>query len=189
MDKKQAAEQAEKVERLLEATDKKKAKPEDVAALGQCFKDCPDLWKAVDLAHNAALVAIKQEQALESTKAVMRANYEGQRRAFGYATASPLEKTLIDHAVLCWMRLQCIEQKYSNISTQSISLALADYWERRLSAAQRRYLRACETLARVRRLRLPALQVNIGQEQTNIAGSLAPGGGSAKAAPLKSTTF
>ena len=42
--------------------------------------------------------------------------------------------------------------------------------DRKLSAAQRRYLRACETLARVRKLRLPTLQVNIGEKQVNVAG-------------------
>ena len=37
------------------------------------------------------------------------------------------------------------------------------YWEKRLSAAQMRFTRACETLARVRKLsrNTPALQFNI----------------------------
>jgi len=38
-----------------------------------------------------------------------------------------------------------------------------------LFATQRRYLRACETLARVRRLRLPSMQINIGKKQLNVA--------------------
>jgi len=176
MDKEKAAELAERTHYLLQATNKKKPKPEDLAALEKCFDDCPELWRVANLAHTAAMIAISQVQATEGTRVVMRENYEGQRRALGYATASPLEKPLIEHAALCWVRLQLIEQAYSNVTAGSISLAVADYWERRLSAAQRRYLRACETLARVRRLRLPALQVNIGQEQTNIAGTLAPGG-------------
>jgi hypothetical protein len=49
------------------------------------------------------------------------------------------------------------------------------YWERRLTAAQGRYLRACESLARVRRLSRPGapLQVNIGGQQVNMAGPAA----------------
>ena len=70
---------------------------------------------------------------------------------------------------LCWLRLQLIEQQYSGVQAGNMTLPQGDYWERRLSAAQRRYLRAVETLARVRRLRVPALQVNIGEKQVNIA--------------------
>jgi hypothetical protein len=48
--------------------------------------------------------------------------------------------------------------------SESIILTLGQYWEKRLSAAQRRYLRACTTLARIRKMRLPAMQVNIAAE-------------------------
>ena len=53
------------------------------------------------------------------------------------------------------------------------STSSVDHWERRLSAAQRRYLRACESLARVRKLgrTTPALQLNIathGGQQVNV---------------------
>ncbi len=46
-----------------------------------------------------------------------------------------------------------------------------DYWDRHLNAAQRRYLRAIETLARVRKLsgRGP-IQINIAEQQVNVAG-------------------
>ncbi len=43
-------------------------------------------------------------------------------------------------------------------------------WERRLSATHMRYLRACDTLARVRNLSRPTpLQINIGARQVNVA--------------------
>ena len=51
--------------------------------------------------------------------------------------------------------------------TGNTTIVQADFWERRLSAAQRRFLRATETLARVRRLQLPAVQVNIAERQLN----------------------
>jgi hypothetical protein len=56
---------------------------------------------------------------------------------------------------------------------QSISLPLAMYWEKKLTAAQKRFTRACETLARVRKLsrNTPALQFNIaasGGQQVNL---------------------
>jgi hypothetical protein len=71
------------------------------------------------------------------------------------------------------------------LAANSGTLEQGEYWEKRLSAAQRRYLRACETLARVRKLTLGtlALQVNIaaaGGQQVNMinptdARSLPPG--------------
>jgi len=53
-------------------------------------------------------------------------------------------------------------------------VAKGDLLNRRLAASQRRYLRACETLARVRKMvrTTPALQVNIataGGQQVNVA--------------------
>ncbi len=56
---------------------------------------------------------------------------------------------------------------------QSITLGLGLYWEKRLMMAQRRFTKACESLARVRRLsrRIP-VQVNIavqGGQQINVA--------------------
>ncbi len=49
--------------------------------------------------------------------------------------------------------------------TGRCSLAAASYWERKLSTVQYRYLRAIETLARVRKLMgVPMLQINITAE-------------------------
>ena len=61
----------------------------------------------------------------------------------------------------------------AGVMKRSITLTLGMYWDRRLSAAQKRFTRACETLARVRKLSLntPALQFNIaanGGQQVNL---------------------
>ena len=88
----------------------------------------------------------------------------------GWEVAPPLERLLIEHVALCWLRVQCVEQRYAQIMAKSITLEQGRYWESRLSASQRRYLRATETLARVRKLRLPPVQVNIGEKQVNVVG-------------------
>ena len=84
------------------------------------------------------------------------------------------EQLLIQQAALCWLKLNLVELSYSGTMKQSITLTLGIYWEKRLSAAQRRFTRACETLARVRKLsrNTPALQFNIatsGGQQVNVA--------------------
>jgi hypothetical protein len=92
----------------------------------------------------------------------------------GYRTAPPLEKALIQHAALCWLRLSIMELRYTNVMRQSITLTLGAYWEKRLTAAQKRFNRAGESLERVRMLsaRVPRVQINVaaeGGQQINVA--------------------
>ena len=49
-----------------------------------------------------------------------------------------------------------------------MSLALGTYFQRALTAAQKRYLAAIKTLALVRKLAVPVLQVNIAKKQVNV---------------------
>ena len=87
--------------------------------------------------------------------------YAGHR--FGF-----LARLIIGQIVGCWLRLSFVEYTYGRaLVTGTLTLNQGDFWERRLSAAQRRYLRAIETLARVRRMNLPAMQVNIAAQQVN----------------------
>jgi hypothetical protein len=103
-------------------------------------------------------------------EAVMR-GAQAMRDDMGYQAAPELERTLIDHVVLCWLRVQQIELRYTTVMAEAITFERGAYWERRLTAAQGRYLRACESLARVWRLsRQVSLQVNIGGQQVNMAG-------------------
>src|SRR5262245_32803456 len=63
-----------------------------------------------------------------------------------------IERLLIGHVTLCWLRLMMIEREYAVVMNQSISLTLGAYWEKRLSATQKRFIRATENLMRVRKL-------------------------------------
>ena len=85
------------------------------------------------------------------------------KKDLGYDGAPMLEQLLIQQAALCWLKLNLLELSYSGTMKQSITLTLGMYWEKRLSAAQRRFTPVCETLARVRKLsrNTPALQFNI----------------------------
>jgi hypothetical protein len=87
---------------------------------------------------------------------------------------TPIECLLAERASLCWFVANWYEESFVN--TDSLSLALADYYQRRIDRAHRRFLSAVETLARVRKLALPFLQLNIARnQQVNMAG---PTGGS-----------
>ena len=47
----------------------------------------------------------------------------------------------------------------------------AEYYQRRMNHAHKRYLSALKTLALVRKLAVPVLQMNIAKKQVNVAGA------------------
>jgi hypothetical protein len=66
---------------------------------------------------------------------------------------SEVEYLLAHHAALCWLRLAETEILYTSKLSTPQTLAVGVYFEKRLTAAQRRFTRACETLERVRMMR------------------------------------
>ena len=83
----------------------------------------------------------------------------------------PLEKLLVERVVTCWLYLHQLEVTYGGAN---MSPDLATYYQQSIQRAQKNYLAAIKTLATVRKLALPALQVNIARKQVNILNA-APG--------------
>jgi hypothetical protein len=88
---------------------------------------------------------------------------------------TPLERLLVERIVTCWLHLHHLEQLYAQ--KDSLSLGQGSYYERSISSAQKRFLAAIKTLAVVRKLAVPVLQVNIAKKQVNVAGSCVIAGG------------
>lgn len=117
---------------------------------------------------------IENARATAAVKECWKHRLQVLKKELGSEEAPLLEQLLIQQAALCWLKLNLVELSYSVTMKQSITLTLGIYWEKRLSAAQRRFTRSCETLARIRKLsrQTPALQVNIatkGGQQVNVA--------------------
>ena len=94
------------------------------------------------------------------------------RDEMGYHDAPIMEKMLIDNIVTAWLRLQWLDYLVSAKMAGEFRIPAMEFWQRSLATAQRSYLAACETLAKVRKMKIPALQVNIGDKQVNVAGNL-----------------
>ncbi len=162
---------------LLEKTNKDHPRPSDVKALSNLLNDHKslELWRSVASAgYMAELTVIENATAVTGLKECWKQRLQSLKKELGCDGAPMLEQLLIQQAALCWLKLSLIELSYSSVMKQSITLTLGMYWEKRLSAAQKRFARACETLARVRRLsrNTPALQFNIasdGGQQVNVA--------------------
>jgi hypothetical protein len=113
----------------------------------------PEEWRRHgDLAAEAMDLAFKKFWLGYVTKESVRRGAELLKQELGHAEASPAERVLIEHAVLCHVRLGMVEHLYSRNTSGSYSVSLAEHYEKRLTLAQKRFTRAVVTLARVRGL-------------------------------------
>lgn len=78
---------------------------------------------------------------------------------------SPIERLLVDRAVACWLQVQEADLGYAEL--KKCSFVQAEFFLKRQDRAHRRFLSAMKTLATVRKMALPAIQVNIGKNQVN----------------------
>lgn len=74
------------------------------------------------------------------------------RDKLGWNNSSQLEKIIIEQVCLNWLRLNALELTHDQKTRESHTLAVGEHWDKLLTQAQRRYLRACESLAKVRKL-------------------------------------
>ncbi|HEX7176985.1 MAG TPA: hypothetical protein VF240_17130 [Pyrinomonadaceae bacterium] len=166
----------------LSAANKRAPAAGALEAFRQTLKECEGEkaapWRDVTDPLDAALAVLLTTDASTLTTDAIAELWTLQAREFkddlGIKTAPPLEKALIQHAAVCWVRLSILEMRYTNVMKQSITLTLGAYWEKRLTAAQKRFTRACESLERVRKLsaRVPKVQINVAAEggrQVNVA--------------------
>jgi hypothetical protein len=170
----------ERCRALLTKANKEHPRASDVKALKELLDGNKELklWTAVmgmgELAENQALDTITDDRnSGHGSRECWKQRLQSMRADMGHDTSSPLERLLIQQVTLCWLNLSLLEYRHVNIMKQSITLTLGAYWDQRLTMAQRRFTRACESLARVRRLshRMP-IQVNIaaqGGQQINLA--------------------
>lgn len=133
------------------------------------LQEQPTFWRvAGDVIEHTAQGMIKDMGSTYAIRASLQVGFTQMRNEIAQHGDGALEDMLIQQVALCWLKLAYTEWQHKHyLMTGTTTIAQADFWERRLSAAQRRYLRACESLARVRRLRLPAVQVNIAEKQVN----------------------
>jgi hypothetical protein len=124
----------------------------------------------LDLAENAREGFIRRasgEKAL-FTQELFRRQCTALTRDLTGPDPTPLETLLVDRIVLCWVHLHYVENIYVQAMSE-LSITQATFHQRRLALAQSRYLSAIRTLAQVRRLQVPAMQVNIADQQLNVA--------------------
>ena len=152
---------------LAEAVDTAKPKTKDLEALRRLFDEHRDRWQMFgDLGRTVEGRLIRQSTSSKSAEMIMENEATQLKRQLGWQTAPVLERLLIQECVLAHLNLLLTSYGYVGVQAESMTHERAAFWEKRLSAAQARFLKASTTLARVRRLALPTLQLNIGAPQS-----------------------
>jgi hypothetical protein len=116
----------------------------------------PAEWLRQAVARRAAGKNVLVFQAVHKKLGMVQTELEGPN-------PTPIERLLAERASLCWFIANYYEEQY--VIEDSLTVRLADFYQRRIDRAHRRFLSAVETLARVRRLAVPLLMVNVARNQ------------------------
>lgn len=161
---------------LLKLAGQKNSSADDVAQLRSQIVSTPAAWNLAGDSMASIRHKLIEKMTAGVMRAIMLAESDILAKRLDYDAAPPIERLLIDHILTVRLRLLHTEKCYNDmVAGNSISLTQAQYWDNLLSSTQARFLRAIETLARVRRLArtTPALQINIahdGGKQVNVQG-------------------
>jgi hypothetical protein len=117
-------------------------------------------WLRQSIIRKSAGKNVLGQEAIDQELDRIRSELEGPN-------PTPIERLLAERASLCWFIVHWYENAYANASGWNISQA--DLQHRKIDKAHARFLSAVRTLAQVRKLALPTLQVNIATNQVNVA--------------------
>jgi hypothetical protein len=127
--------------------------------------------KCGNLAKNAELSFI---DALAGNNLVFREGLirklEVMRAELAGPNPTPVERLLVERVVACWMQVHDADARYAQ-AQRDCTIRQGEYFQHRMNSAHKRYLSALKTLALVRKLAVPVLQVNIAKKQVNVAGA------------------
>lgn len=140
---------------LIERTDKENPSHDDVAALR----------KILDSDEGMALIVARNDPTMKVIDAFIRAespsvlnqelanrNIKRRQCEMNYSDENAMVQMMINHVILCELRLSQLEMVHGNRTNEPHTFESGEYYDKRLAMAQRRFLRACESLAKVRRL-------------------------------------
>jgi hypothetical protein len=162
---------------LVQRAYKEKPDKKDLSELRRYLDETPVLWRAVfDLVEVTQKNFIDRLITNKPAQMALETNVLEIKQKMNYSGSSILEQLLIENVISTWLRVLWTDyQLTAFMGKDNVRFVELEFWEKRLSMSQSRYLRACETLAKVRRLmsKNPLVQINIAKDngqQVNVAG-------------------
>ena len=153
-----------------------KADAGDAEALGivkAMLRDAPKVAETLtDLAYNAE-VAILANVPAGATELFRSQTRSLRMDLIREGTGSALERMLIRRIGLDYLATLQAERSRAIAPGETCSLELARFYDQQADRAHRRFLASVESLARVRKLITP-IQINIAEQQVNVAGNVMP---------------
>jgi hypothetical protein len=151
-------------DRVMKLTKAKTLTPEQHDELEAGLKCHPSIVNNLgDLGAILRLQLVSSMTKQPGIAVVWNARLRALRNEMGYAGAAPSERLVIDTVVTCWLHLQSVERAYQSFCQQGGTPVQVATWEGRLSAAQNRFARQVELLARLRYWGSRVNQINIAQ--------------------------
>ncbi|MDP9366442.1 MAG: hypothetical protein M3Q10_19830, partial [Chloroflexota bacterium] len=92
-----------------------------------------------------------------------------KRKEVAGEAPTPLEALLAERVALCWAAAQQADAQYARKLAGGMSFKEGEYYARRGEQATRQLLKAVQTLVTVRRLLAPTVQLNVAEQQINVA--------------------
>jgi hypothetical protein len=128
--------------------------PKKLCKLETFLNRNPDLREQiaflVKTVRNGLLKSVAKERG--GTQTVIIAEMEGMKESLMDDGSTPLELLLIEAVMLCWLRVQHAELYRTQVMGEGHPLAHYEFADKMLTRAHNRYLKAIETLAKLRRL-------------------------------------
>lgn len=169
------------VQTALQRVASQKATSQDVATVRDYLRNTADGRRTV----SQALASIGTQAALQTVGAkgtqdpgtaaivteLYAAELEQLRRSLDTETSTAAEQLIVQQVVDTWSRLQYVQRRYDDALLRSTDAQLLSFWDRMLSRTQGRYLRALESLSRVRRYEVQVVERRDanGSQQRSIA--------------------
>jgi hypothetical protein len=122
------------------------------------------------------LVNLVVQEGDEETRATLEQDIENLAADLAGDRPTPAERLLAEVAAIDWHALQHHTFIYNIESQNGMSLAQSEHAQRRIDRTHRRFMLSLKTLATLRRLSEPIVQVNVARQQVNVAGSISRSG-------------
>lgn len=113
------------------------------------------------------------KKASDQTKEALHRDIETFAADLAGPTPSPIERVLAETAALSWFALRLAEANLAGTMTAEggFTFDQSEHAQKRIDRAHRRFLATLKTLATIRRLGVPAIQINLAHQQVNVANS------------------
>jgi hypothetical protein len=99
---------------------------------------------------------------------LLKADLRQVERDLAGPSPTPVEEVLARTGAINWFMLRLLEAQYVTATTDNrLSFASSEHYQRRINSAHRRLMTTLRTLSTVRRLVVPAVQINVGHNQLN----------------------